>query len=93
MSIVNSNWFIFRTDEYYYPQAFWKECNYIIKERKIHNYIGDDLEISPDSDEDILDKIQIKKNSDEKDSKEEEDSNEKKKNITKNCLTIEEIVI
>ena len=93
MSIVNSNWFIFRTDEYYYPQAFWKECNYFIKERKIHNYIGDDLEISPDSDEDILDKIQIKKNSDEEDSKEEEDSNEKKINITKNCLTIEDIVI
>ena len=37
------------------------------------------MEISPDSDEDILDKIQIKKNSDEEDSKEEEDSNEKKK--------------
>ena len=57
---------------------FWKECNYYIKERKIHNYIADDLEISPDSDEDILDKIQIKKNSDEEDSNEEEDSDEKK---------------
>ena len=34
--------------------------------------------ISPRSDEDILDKIQIKKNSDEEDSKEEEDSDEKK---------------
>ena len=44
----------------------------------MHNYIGDDLEISPDSDEDILDKIQIKKNSDEEDSNEEEDSDEKK---------------
>ena len=40
--------------------------------------MADDLEISPDSDEDILDKIQIKKNSDEEDSKEEEDSDEKK---------------
>ena len=51
------------------------------------------MEISPDSDEDILDKIQIKKNSDEEDSKEEKYSNEQKINITKNYLTIEEIVI
>ena len=68
LSIGNFNWFIFRTDEYCYPQVFWKECNYCIKVRKMHNYIGDDLEISPDSDEDILDKIQINKNSDEEDS-------------------------
>ena len=66
-----------RRGEYYYPQVFWKECNYIIKERKIHNYIADDLEISPDSDEDILDKIQIKKNSDLEDSNEQADSDEK----------------
>ena len=72
MSIGNSNWFIFRTNEYYYPQGFWKECNYYIKDRKIHNYIADD------SDEDILHKIQIKKNSDEEDSNEEEHSDEKK---------------
>ena len=77
LSIGNFNWFIFRTDEYYYPKAFWKECNYYIKVRKIQNYIGDDLEISPDSDEDILDKIQVKKNSDEEDCN-EEDSDEKK---------------
>ena len=58
----------FRTAENYYPQVFWKECKYIIKERQIHNYIADDLEISPDSDEEILHKIQIKKNSDQQDS-------------------------
>ena len=40
---------------------FLEECKYVIKERKIHNYITDDLEISFDSDEEILDKIQIKK--------------------------------
>ena len=34
------------------------------------------MEISSDSDEEILDKIQIKKNSDEKDSSEEGDSSE-----------------
>ena len=76
LSIGNFNWFIFRTDEYYYHQVFWKECNYYIKVTKMHNYIGDDLEISPDSDEDILDKIQVKKNSDEEDCN-EEDSDEK----------------
>ena len=68
MSNGNFNWFIFRTDEYYYPESFSKEWKYIIKEIKIRNYIADDLEISPDSDEDILDKIQINKNSDEEDS-------------------------
>ena len=36
------------------------------------------MEISPDSDEDILDKIEIKKHSDEKDYNEEEDSDKKK---------------
>ena len=77
MSVGNFNYFIFRTDEYYYPPAFWKECNYIIKERKNQNYIADDLEIPPDSDEEILDKIQITKNSDEEDSNEAEDCDEK----------------
>ena len=47
------------------------------------------MEISSESNEEILDKIQIKKNSDEKDSSEEEDSSEeaasdeKKLNIIK----------
>ena len=72
-----------RRGKSYYPQVFWKECNYIIKERKIHNYIADDLEISPDSDEDILDKIQIKKNSDLGDSNEQEDSDEKQYKLAK----------
>ena len=78
MSIGNFNWFIFRTGEYYYPEVFWKEYNHIIKERKIHNYIADDLEISSVSDEEILHKIQTKKNSESEKSNEEEDSDEKK---------------
>ena len=45
---------------------FLEECKYIIKERRTHNYITDDLEIFSDSDEEILGKIQIKKDSDEK---------------------------
>ena len=77
MSIVNFNSIIFGTNEYYYCQVFWKECNYIIRERKNHHYIPDDWEISPDSDEEVLDKIQIKKNSEKENSNEEENSDEK----------------
>ena len=54
----------FKTDKNYYPQVFLKECQYVIKEKKGHNYITDDVEISSDSDEEILEKIQMEKNSD-----------------------------
>ena len=45
---------------------FLEECKYVMKEKKIHNYITDDVEISSDSDESnydekILEKVQIKK--------------------------------
>ena len=43
---------------------FLKEYQYVIKEKKSHNYITDDVEISSDSDEEILEKIQMEKNSD-----------------------------
>ena len=33
---------------------FSEEWKYVIKEKKIHNYITDDVEISSDSDEDTL---------------------------------------
>ena len=44
------------TAKNYYPEAFLEECKYIIKERKIHKYIIDDVEISSDSDEEIIEK-------------------------------------
>ena len=71
---------IFRTGNgnFNYPQFFLKEYNHIIKERKNHNYTADDIEISSVSDEEILDKIQTKKNSESEKSNEEEDSDEKK---------------
>ena len=65
----------------YYPQVFL-----VIKEKKIHKYIIDDVKISSDSDEEtlgknsdckknsdeeILEKIQMEKNSDEENSSEE----------------------
>ena len=57
---------IFKTAKNYYLQVFLEECKYVVKEKKIHNYITDDIEISSDSDEgnsdkEILEKVQIKK--------------------------------
>ena len=54
----------FKANKNYYPQVFLKEYQYVIKEKKSHNYITDDVEISSDSDEEILEKIQMEKNSD-----------------------------
>ena len=68
---------VFRTGKNYYPQIFWEECKYVIKEEKIPKYINDDIEISSDSNEEssdgetLLEKIQTKKNSDEENSDEE----------------------
>ena len=75
---------IFRTGKNYSPQVFLEECKYVVKEKKIHNCITDDMEISgsdeDNSDEEILEKIQKSKNADEEDSIEEdsieEDSDE-----------------
>ena len=70
---------LFRTGKYsIIPIFFLKEFNHIIKERENQNYIADDMDISSVSDEEILDKIQTKKNSESEKSNEEEDSEEKK---------------
>ena len=43
--------------ENYCPQLLLKECEFIVKEKKINKYINDDLELSLDeSDEEISDK-------------------------------------
>ena len=56
---------IFRIGKNYYPQVFLEEYKYVIKEKNIHSYIIDDVEISSDSDEEtLLEKIQMEKNSD-----------------------------
>ena len=41
---------IFRTDKNYYPQVFLEECKYVVKEKKMPEYITDDIEISSTSD-------------------------------------------
>ena len=67
---------VFTIGKNYYPQVFLKKCKYVIKEKKF-KYIFDDTEIFSDSDyekspdykensnEEILEKIQAVKNSDE----------------------------
>ena len=49
---------------------FLEECKYVIKEKKIPKYIIDDVEFSSNSneensDEEILEKLQTEKNSEE----------------------------
>ena len=41
---------VFRTGESYYPQAFLGECKYVVEEKKMPEYITDNIEISSDSD-------------------------------------------
>ena len=50
---------VFRTAENYHPQEFLGECRYVIKEKKMPNYITDNVEFSSDeehSDEEDFDK-------------------------------------
>ena len=57
--LINS---VFRTGKNYYPQVFLEECKYVVKEKKIPKNIIDDIEISSDSDREILmKKILMKK--------------------------------
>ena len=39
---------VFRTDKNYYPQVFLEECKYVVKEKKMPEYITDDIELSSD---------------------------------------------
>ena len=57
----------FRTGKNYYPQVFLEECKDVPKEKKMPQYITDDIEIFSDSDREDSDE----ENSDEENSKEE----------------------
>ena len=39
---------VYRTGKNYYPQVFLEECKYVAKEKKIPEYISDDINISSD---------------------------------------------
>ena len=41
---------VFRMGKNYYPQVFLEECKYVAKEKKMSEYITDNIEISSDSD-------------------------------------------
>ena len=41
---------VFRTGNNYYPQVFLVECKHVVKEKKMSEYIIDDIKISSDSD-------------------------------------------
>ena len=51
--MINS---VFRACRNYYSQVFFEECKYIVEEKKIPEYIIDDIEIYSDgSDEELSD--------------------------------------
>ena len=53
--------------------GFLEECKYVVKEKKIHDYTIDDVDISSDSDEQaLLGKIQMEKNPDYEENSDEE---------------------
>ena len=54
---------VFRTDKNFYPQVLLEECKNVVKEKKILEYITDDIEISADDFD--------QENSDEENSNEE----------------------
>ena len=59
---------VFRTGEDYYPEVFVEECKYAVKEKKMSEYITDDIETSSD-DSDREDSNE--ENTDEENSNEE----------------------
>ena len=63
--LINSS---FRAGKNCYPQVFLEECKYVVKEKKIPEYITDDTEIFPDdSDREDSDEENFnKENSDKK---------------------------
>ena len=49
---------VYRKDNKYFRQVFLDECKHVVNEKKLHNYITDDVQISSDSDEeDLLEKL------------------------------------
>ena len=43
--MINS---VFRTSKSYYPQVLLEECKYVLKEKKMPDYVTDNIEISFD---------------------------------------------
>ena len=50
MNLIDS---VFRKGKNYYPQVFVEECKYVVKEKKMPEYITVNIEVSSDTDRDI----------------------------------------
>ena len=63
----------FSTGKIYYPQVFLEECKYVVKEKKIPEYITEDIELSSDGSDrqDSNEENSNEQNSDEENSNEE----------------------
>ena len=48
---------VFKTAKNYYPLVFSEERKYIVKDKKIHKYINDDLDFPDEPDEESIDGI------------------------------------
>ena len=67
-NLINS---IFRTGNKYYPQVFLEECKYVDKEKKMPEYVTDNIEIFSDYDrEDSDEESSNDENSDDENSNE-----------------------
>ena len=40
---------VYKTGKNYYPQLLLEECKYVVKEKKMPEYITDNIEISPNA--------------------------------------------
>ena len=64
--------FVFRTGKNYYSQVFLEECKYGVKEKKMPEYITNEIEISCDSDRKDSDEENPNKENSDKENFDEE---------------------
>ena len=84
--MINS---VYRTNKNYYPQILLEQCKFVVKEKKMPEYITDDIETSSDDSdrEDSDEENPDEENSDEeKFNKENQAQNVNKK--TNKCIVL-----
>ena len=75
--------YVFRKGKNYYPQMFLEECKYVVKEKRIPNYIDGGIKISSNLDRKNSDKENSDKETFNEETSDEEDSDEKNSNEEK----------
>ena len=58
--------FVFRTGKNYYPQVFLEEYKYVVREKKIPEYVTDEIGISLNSDREDSDEETLNEGKSEK---------------------------